>query len=52
MVVARIFISYATSDWAIVNEVSGWLRAAGHDLFLDHDLRDGISLGEGWKRRL
>ncbi|MGH3935713.1 MAG: TIR domain-containing protein, partial [Pseudonocardiaceae bacterium] len=49
---ARIFISYATSDRVIADEVSGWLRAAGHAPFLDHDLRDGISLGEEWKQRL
>ena len=23
-----------------------WLRAAGHEPFLDRDLRDGISVGE------
>ncbi|MGH3708786.1 MAG: TIR domain-containing protein, partial [Pseudonocardiaceae bacterium] len=49
---ARIFISYATPDRAIADEVSGWLRAAGHEPFLDHDLRDGISVGEAWKQRL
>jgi WD40 repeat protein len=50
--VARVFISYATPDRAIADEVSGWLRAAGHEPFLDHDLRNGISVGEGWKQRL
>ncbi|MDQ3762670.1 MAG: TIR domain-containing protein [Actinomycetota bacterium] len=49
---ARIFISYATPDRAIADEVSGWLRAAGHEPFLDHDLHNGISLGEDWKQRL
>jgi TIR domain len=49
---ARIFISYATPDRAIADEVSGWLRAAGHMPFLDHDLRDGISGGEDWEQRL
>jgi WD40 repeat protein/type II secretory pathway predicted ATPase ExeA len=52
IVVAHIFISYATPDRAIADEVSGWLRAAGHELFLDHDLSDGISVGEDWKQRL
>jgi hypothetical protein len=28
------------------------LRAAGHEPFLDHDLRNGISGGEDWKQRL
>ncbi|MGH3807075.1 MAG: TIR domain-containing protein [Pseudonocardiaceae bacterium] len=49
---AHIFISYATPDRAIADEVSEWLRAANHDLFLAHDLRDGISPGEDWKQRL
>ena len=49
---ARIFISYATPDRAIADEVSGWLWAAGHEPFLDHDLRNGIGVGEGWKQRL
>ncbi|MDQ3763858.1 MAG: TIR domain-containing protein [Actinomycetota bacterium] len=49
---ARIFISYATPDRAVADEVSGWLQAAGHEPFLDHDLRDGISPGEDWKQRL
>jgi len=50
--VAHIFISYATQDRVIADEVSSWLRAAGHELFLDCDLRDGISVGEDWKQRL
>ena len=49
---ARIFISYATPDRAVADEVSEWLRAAGHEPFLDRDLRDGISVGENWKQRL
>lgn len=49
---ARIFISYATLDRVIADEVSGWLQAAGHETFLAHDLRNGISVGEGWKQRL
>jgi type II secretory pathway predicted ATPase ExeA len=50
--VVHIFISYATPDQAVADEVSGWLRAAGHEPFLDHDLSDGISVGEDWKQRL
>lgn len=50
--VAHIFISYATRDRVIADELSSWLRAAGHELFLDHDLRDGASVGEDWKKRL
>lgn len=49
---ARIFISYAIPDRAIADEVSGWLWVAGHEPFLDHDLRDGVSVGEDWEKRL
>ena len=49
---ARIFISYATSDRPVADEVVSWLRVAGHEPFLDHDLRDGIGAGEDWKQRL
>jgi WD40 repeat protein len=52
VIVAHIFISYATADRPIADEVAGWLRAAGHEPFLDHDLRDGISVGEDWRQRL
>ncbi|MGH3888878.1 MAG: toll/interleukin-1 receptor domain-containing protein, partial [Pseudonocardiaceae bacterium] len=52
MIVVHIFISYATPDRVIADEVSSWLRAAGHEPFLDGDLRDGISVGEDWKQRL
>ncbi|MFL6147599.1 MAG: TIR domain-containing protein, partial [Pseudonocardiaceae bacterium] len=44
--VARVFISYATPDRYVADEVSSWLRAAGHEPFLDGDLRDGIGVGE------
>jgi WD40 repeat protein len=52
VIVARIFISYATRDRSIADEVARWLREAGHEPFLDDDLRDGISVGEDWKQRL
>ncbi|MGH3792881.1 MAG: toll/interleukin-1 receptor domain-containing protein, partial [Pseudonocardiaceae bacterium] len=40
---AHIFISYATPDRPVADEVVSWLRAAGHEPFLDRDLRNGIS---------
>ncbi|MGH3700315.1 MAG: TIR domain-containing protein, partial [Pseudonocardiaceae bacterium] len=49
---AHIFISYATPDRPVADEVVSWLRAAGHEPFLDRDLRNGISVGEDWKQRL
>ncbi len=45
-------VSYATPDRSVADEVVGWLRAAGHEPFLAHDLRGGISVGEDWKQRL
>ena len=49
---ARVFISYSSTDRLVANEVSAWLRAAGHEPFLDHDIRAGINVGEAWKQRL
>ncbi len=48
----HVFISYATPDRAVADEVSSWLRAAGHEPFLADDLRDEISVGEDWKQHL
>jgi WD40 repeat protein len=50
--VAQVFISYATSDRRIANEVSSWLRAAGYEPFVDHDIGAGIAVGEVWRERL
>ncbi|MGH3701181.1 MAG: TIR domain-containing protein [Pseudonocardiaceae bacterium] len=52
MTVARVFISYASPDRAIADEVASWLQAGGHEPFLDHDPRNGISVGEDWEQRL
>jgi len=52
VIVAHIFISYASADRPVAEEIAEWLRAAGHEPFLDHDLRDGISVGEDWRQRL
>lgn len=51
-VVARVFGSHTGSDDAIVTEIHRWLVAGGHEVFLDHDLRDGVAVGEEWERRL
>jgi WD40 repeat protein len=50
--VARIFISHASEDGAIAGELHRWLVTAGHDVFLDQDPRDGITVGEEWEQRL
>ncbi|MGH4016868.1 MAG: toll/interleukin-1 receptor domain-containing protein [Pseudonocardiaceae bacterium] len=49
---ARIFVSHASEDRALAGEVHQWLIDAGHEVFLDQDLRDGIALGEQWEQRL
>jgi len=43
-VVAHLFISYATPDRAIAEEVPEWLRAAGHEPFLARDLHDTTNI--------
>jgi hypothetical protein len=50
--VARVFVSHAGEDRVLAGEVHRWLVEAGHEVFLDQDLRDGIALGEEWERRL
>ncbi len=49
---ARVFVSHASEDRALAREVHQWLVEAGHEVFLDQDLRDGISPGEEWEQRL
>ena len=49
---ARVFISHASEDLALAHELHRWLVEAGHQIFLDQDLRDGIAVGEEWEQRL
>jgi hypothetical protein len=49
---ARVFISYANEDAVLANDLHKWLTADGHEVFLDHDLHDGIAVGEDWEQRL
>ena len=49
---AKVFISHASEDRALAGEVHRWLVEAGHEVFLDQDLRDGVALGEEWEQRL
>lgn len=49
---AKVFVSHASEDRALAGEVHRWLVEAGHEVFLDQDLRDGIALGEEWEQRL
>ncbi|MGH3837275.1 MAG: TIR domain-containing protein [Pseudonocardiaceae bacterium] len=49
---ARVFVSHASEDRALAGEVHRWLAEAGHEVFLDQDLRDGVPPGEEWEQRL
>ena len=49
---ARVFVSHASADLALAREVHRWLVDDGHEVFLDHDLRDGIAIGDQWEPRL
>jgi len=50
--VARVFVSHASVDLTVAGEVHAWLVDAGHEVFLDRDLRDGIAVGEQWEKQL
>ena len=49
---ARVFISHASDDQELADEVHRWLVAEDHEVFLDRDLRDGLVVGEEWEQRL
>lgn len=49
---ARVFLSHTGSDDAIATDVHQWLVGRGHEVFLDHDLRDGVAMGAEWEQRL
>ena len=49
---ARVFVSYASADRECAGRLHQWLVAAGHEVFLAQDLRDGIVGGEHWRSRL
>jgi TIR domain/AAA ATPase domain len=50
--VARVFISHASEDLGLAEQVHRWLDDHGHEVFLDQNLRDGIAVGEDWEQRL
>ena len=49
---ARVFISYASDDRVPATLLHDRLTSHGHEVFLDHDLRDGIAVGDSWQGRL
>ncbi|MBV8992647.1 MAG: TIR domain-containing protein [Pseudonocardiales bacterium] len=49
---ARVFVSYASEDCECAGQLRQWLVGEGHEVFLDRELRDGISVGDEWEQRL
>jgi WD40 repeat protein len=49
---ARVFVSHASADLRVAEQLHSWLRGDGHEVFLDRDLSDGILVGDDWQRRL
>jgi TIR domain len=52
VVVARVFLSYASEDRKRAGQLHQWLVADGHEVFWDQGLRNGIAVGEEWDKRL
>ena len=48
----EIFISHASADAALAARVAEGVRQAGHRIFLDSDLEDGIAPGAAWQKTL
>jgi WD40 repeat protein len=49
---AQVFVSHAGDGLDIALRVRGWLRDAGHGVFLDSDLTHGLRVGDDWRTRL
>ena len=49
---AKVFVSHASKDRELADEVHGWLTGDGHEVFLDHHPDGGIAVGEAWEQRL
>jgi hypothetical protein len=50
--VGEIFISYASVDDVLAERIADEIRQAGHRIFRDSDLDDGIAPGADWQRTL
>jgi len=48
----RVFISHSSKNNELAAKLLGWLKADGHDVFLDYDRHDGIESGDLWEGRL
>jgi hypothetical protein len=49
---ARVFVSHASADRRVAAQVCAWLTEDAHEVFLDHDLTNGILAGDEWEQRL
>ena len=49
---ATVFVSHASTDGGLADEVCFWLQSEGHVPFLDRDPHHGLALGEPWEERL
>lgn len=49
---ARVFISHSSADREPACRIRDWLRADGHEVFLDLHPADGLVVGDKWEERL
>ena len=49
---ATVFVSHASTDGVLADEVCFWLQSEGHVPFLDRDPHHGLAVGEPWEERL
>ena len=49
---ANVFISYASEDLVLGQQVSRWIMDDHHEVFLAQDGHDSIPAGDAWRSRL
>jgi hypothetical protein len=49
---ATVFVSHASANGSLAEEMRSWLRSEGHVRFLDRDPHNGLTVGEAWEERL
>jgi WD40 repeat protein len=49
---ARVFVSHASGDRFVAEQLHAWLKSAGNEVFLDQNVRDGLTVGDVWEQRL
>jgi WD40 repeat protein/energy-coupling factor transporter ATP-binding protein EcfA2 len=50
--VAKVFVSYASQDIVVADEVRRWLDDDHHEVFLAQHVHVGIAAGEAWRWRV